>query len=59
MLLGFLGYFLVLAVLVSRSDNFGADWFLDGRRRAPTGEQTTNGAATTTHAMGTELRVPR
>ncbi len=59
LLLGFLGYFLVLAVLVSRSDNFGADWFLDGRRRAPTGEQTTNGAATTTHAMGTDLRVPR
>ena len=59
MLLGFMGYFLVLAVLVSRSKNFQADWFLDGRRTAPAGEQTANGVDPTSHPMGTELRVPR
>ena len=32
---GFFGYFLVLVALVARSANFGADWFLDGRRRNP------------------------
>lgn len=30
---GFFGYFLVLVVLVAASDNFNADFFLDGRRR--------------------------
>lgn len=35
---GFFGYFLVLIVLVGFSQNFGMDWFLDGRRKRPTGE---------------------
>lgn len=35
---GFFGYFLVLVVLVSKSDNFDPDWFLDGRRKNPDGE---------------------
>lgn len=30
---GFFGYFLVLVWLVTRSDNFSGDWFLDGRRK--------------------------
>ena len=30
---GFFGYFVVLLILVRISDNFTADWFLDGRRR--------------------------
>jgi hypothetical protein len=34
---GFFGYLLVLVVLVARSPNFDADWFLDGRRRTPAG----------------------
>ncbi|MBC7987852.1 MAG: hypothetical protein H7X93_14465 [Sphingomonadaceae bacterium] len=32
---GFFGYFLVLVGLVSKSPNFSADWFLDGRRKNP------------------------
>ena len=32
---GFFGYFVVLLVLVRISNNFTADWFLDGRRRKP------------------------
>ncbi len=35
---GFFGYLLVLAILVRRSKNFNADWFLDGRRKEPEGE---------------------
>lgn len=35
---GFFGYFLMLVLLVLISDNFTIDWFLDGRRKAPTGE---------------------
>lgn len=31
--IGFFGYFVVLLVLVSQSDNFDWDWFLDGRRK--------------------------
>lgn len=34
---GFFLYFLVLVILVSVSQNFDADWFLDGRRRLPDG----------------------
>lgn len=33
--IGFFAYFSVLVVLVARSPNFTADWFLDGRRRDP------------------------
>ena len=33
--LGFFGYFLTLIVLVGISQNFDADWFLDGRRKGP------------------------
>jgi hypothetical protein len=33
--LGFFGYLAVLALLVRRSQDFGAEWFLDGRRRRP------------------------
>jgi hypothetical protein len=32
---GFFGYVQVLMFLVWRSDNFGSDWFLDGRRKRP------------------------
>lgn len=32
---GFFGYFVILNVLVRRSDNFNTDWFLDGRRKIP------------------------
>ena len=33
--IGFFVYFLVLVILVGVSDNFNADWFLDGRRKNP------------------------
>ncbi len=33
--IGFFGYFIVLVVLVTISGNFGVDFFLDGRRKAP------------------------
>ena len=35
--IGFFGYFLFLTLWVSLSDNFTVDWFLDGRRKKPTG----------------------
>ncbi len=56
---GFFSYFLVLVALVRRSPNFAWDWFLDGRRAVPTEGQTTNGVDSTSHPMGTELRVRR
>ena len=36
---GFFGYLLVLAVLVALSPNFGIDFFIDGRRRKPAGDE--------------------
>lgn len=33
--IGFFSYYLALVILVARSQNFDSDWFLDGRRRAP------------------------
>lgn len=33
--IGFFGYFIVLMGLVGKSENFDADWFLDGRRKKP------------------------
>jgi hypothetical protein len=33
--IGFFGYFLVLMILVAKSENFDSDWFLDGRRKDP------------------------
>jgi hypothetical protein len=35
--IGFFLYFLILIILVSISDNFTCDWFLDGRRKLPDG----------------------
>jgi hypothetical protein len=35
---GFFSYFTVLLVLVGRSPNFDHDWFLDGRRKRPSGD---------------------
>ncbi len=31
--IGFFGYLIIVAILVRRSENFDADWFLDGRRK--------------------------
>lgn len=31
--IGFFGYFIIVAILVRTSENFDADWFLDGRRK--------------------------
>jgi hypothetical protein len=36
--IGFFLYFLVLIILVGVSNNFDSDWFLDGRRKNPTGD---------------------
>ena len=50
---GFFSYLLVLAVLVRVSKNFDVDWFLDGRRKIPTGEYAIPGdVASTVRAMG-------
>jgi hypothetical protein len=35
---GFFAYFIVLLVMVGRSRNFNVDWFLDGRRKLPSGK---------------------
>ena len=54
---GFFLYFLVLIVLVAVSPNFNADWFLDGRRREPTGEFKIPATARhTASGMGTEVQ---
>jgi hypothetical protein len=36
---GFFGYFVVLLVMVRISDKFAIEWFLDGRRLKPTGDE--------------------
>lgn len=41
---GFFGYFLVLAILVKVSPNFNVDFFLDGRRKKPSGDDYIPGA---------------
>jgi hypothetical protein len=33
--IGFFSYFLILVVMVAMSQNFGVDYFLDGRRKSP------------------------
>ena len=33
--IGFFGYYLILIGMVTRSQNFDSDYFLDGRRKAP------------------------
>lgn len=43
--IGFFSYFVVLVILVGLSDNFGADYFLDGRRKAPGDGETIPGEA--------------
>jgi hypothetical protein len=36
---GFFGYFVVLLVMVRRSEKFAVEWFLDGRRTMPTADE--------------------
>jgi hypothetical protein len=49
---GFFGYFLVLVGLVTRSQNFGIEWFLDGRRKRPAPDEVIpEGTARTVRAM--------
>jgi hypothetical protein len=43
--IGFFSYFVVLVILVGLSDNFGADYFLDGRRKALANGETIPGEA--------------
>ncbi|MCA9933524.1 MAG: hypothetical protein H6662_17215 [Ardenticatenaceae bacterium] len=33
--IGFFGYLIMLMIMVSRTDNFSVDWFLDGRFKTP------------------------
>ena len=54
--IGFFLYFLVLIVLVSVSENFDVDWFLDGRRRLPDGTVFVP-AVGTARAGGTAMSV--
>lgn len=56
---GFLSYFLVLAVLVARSQNFTLDWFLDGRRaKLDDTAETSEGVAQTQRPMEGPRRAP-
>jgi hypothetical protein len=59
LLAGFLTYFLILVVLVARSDNFTRDWFLDGRRKAPLPGENKDGVDPTTHPMGSRVTLQR
>jgi hypothetical protein len=47
---GFFSYFVVLLILVRISNNFDADWFLDGRRKKPADPYAIPDG--TEHAMG-------
>lgn len=49
---GFFAYFMALVWMVGHSDGaFTWAWFLDGRRRKPAGDETTEGAEETRFAM--------
>lgn len=37
---GFFGYFIALIIMVRKSANFNSDWFLDGRRKTVSGDET-------------------
>ncbi len=51
--IGFFAYLIVLAILVGVSKNFDVDWFLDGRRKIPSGDYAIPGDfASTARAMG-------
>ena len=51
--LGFFGYFVVLLIMVARTNKFGVEWFLDGRRVRPRdNEIIPRGTARTIRAMG-------
>ena len=57
--IGYFAYFFVLLALVRRSENFNVDWFLDGRRKMPTGDYIIpEGVRTTVAAMGEAPSVP-
>lgn len=49
--LGFAAYLATLLILVSRSENFDRDWFLDGRRCRLREDQIIDGARQTSTAM--------
>ena len=54
---GFFGYFFILGGLVSLSKNFDVDFFLDGRRKAPTAEYIIpEGTRMTTAAMSGSVK---
>jgi hypothetical protein len=58
--IGFFLYFLVLILLVEKSDNFDADWFLDGRRKDPVeGYGYGRDARATVAAMSLDPRTER
>ena len=55
--IGFFGYFFILGGLVSLSKNFDVDFFLDGRRKAPTSDYLIpEGTRTTTAAMSGSVK---
>ena len=55
----FFWYFMALLILVSRSQNFDADWFLDGRRKKPQDPYyIPEGVAPTIRPMGQTDRGP-
>ncbi|HIH89519.1 TPA: hypothetical protein HA344_09980 [Candidatus Bathyarchaeota archaeon] len=52
---GFFGYFITLCIMVSMTDKFSVDWFLDGRRKIPADDEIIpKGTAVTVVAMGKE-----
>jgi hypothetical protein len=51
---GFFAYFLVLLVMVRKSEKFAVEWFLDGRRQALAKGETREGARDTVAPMEDE-----
>lgn len=57
LLAGFLAYLGVLLLMVRKSENFGVDWFLDGRRKRIADDEEKDGRATNAPMHAPQHRV--
>lgn len=57
LLAGFLAYLGVLLCMVRKSENFGVDWFLDGRRKRIADDEEKDGRATNAPMHAPQHRV--
>jgi hypothetical protein len=55
---GFFGYFILMALFVWKSDNFNADYFLDGRRKKLASDEYIPSRAEVAAGVGGAMAVP-